>query len=113
MKKSILGYLSFILVLAMFCPMLTHAEGKLYSEQEKQRYEDHAALLIKLNILAEKMDFTQTVTRAEFARILVALASGEAAVSEEMDFGFADVNRETKYAEYISLGIRKRLLFRL
>lgn len=104
MKKSILRYLSLILALAMLCPVSAFAERGLYSEQEKQRYEDHVELLMKLNIIEERMDFTQTVTRAELARVLVSLASGEAAAYKGTDFGFTDVDAKTKYAGYIVMG---------
>lgn len=110
MKKYILKYLSFLLVLSVSLQLPVQAEEGLYTSKEKQRYQDCSQLLIKLGILDEQKDITATVTRAEYARVLVSLSYGESLFGSEEYMGFTDVTKQTKYAEYIYTGAQVNLL---
>lgn len=110
MKKCILKYLSFLLVITVLLQMPIKAAEKLYTEKEKQQYQDSLQFLIKLGIFDEQKDITTTVTRAEYARVLVALSIGDALTDSNEYKIFTDVDKKTKYADYIYAGANLGLL---
>lgn len=76
------------------------ASAEMFSETERKRLDNNIRFLDTIGVLEYNENITQTVTRAEFAKILTAMNKVEAYKS--VNAGFIDVNADTINAEYIN-----------
>ena len=98
-----------IILAAVMLTVCAYADSAVYSKAERETYANNAALLQRLEILDSVPDITKTVTRGEYAKILMTLLLGECSISEETDIGFSDVGAEDENAAYIYQGGRMGL----
>ena len=98
-----------IILAVVMLTVCAYADSAVYSKAERETYANDAALLQRLEILDSVPDITKTVTRGEYAKILMTLLLGECSISEETDTGFSDVGSEDENAAYIYQGGRMGL----
>lgn len=98
-----------LILMTALLPVFAYADFSAYSESDRETYMQDAALLQKLGVLDETPDITKTVTRSEYAKILVSLVLGECNISEETEIGFSDVGADNENAAYIYQGYNLRL----
>ena len=95
-----------VLVMLLVCLLsyvTAYGNGDFWTEKERIEYEANTNLLAKIGVMDEGKDITETITRGEFAKIIVSmLMNGETVKkSEDFVFSFSDINSKTPYASYI------------
>lgn len=89
-----------IFTLIVMCFGITAAADNMFSEKELIKLENNIRFLDEIGVMEYSDNITQTVTRAEYAKILTAMNKVDA--YKGATAGFTDVDKNTEYADYIN-----------
>ena len=77
-----------------------------WTEEERLEYAKNLNLLQSLGVIDGDKDITDTLTRGEFAKIIVSMLMDEPVKREkEFAYSFSDVTEENVYADYIEMAL--------
>lgn len=95
--------ISIILLVCILSCVTAYAREDLWTERERLGYDKNISLLSELGVMDKEKDITSTLTRGEFAKVIVSMLMDAdiAKKGEEFVYSFSDVNKDTPYASYI------------